>query len=98
MWLWLSATAKAHAIPATIAAKRHQWLTQGKDRQLRARCRSAQRYVVEQRSPAQVFWLLDTDDPDAWRLIIDHFGDLWDIEVYRVTPQPLAQTPPASLP
>ncbi len=94
MWLWLTATAKAHAIPQTIAAKRHQWIAQGKDQQLRSRCRSAVRYVVEQRTPLQVFWLLDTDDPNAAKLITDHFGDLWEITVCHVTPQPLGEAPP----
>ena len=95
MWLWLSATAKAHAVPATIAAKRHQWLTQGKDQQLKSRCRTSQRYVVEGHTPPQVFWLLETDDPDAVKLVTDHFGDLWEIEVHRVTPQTINQIPPA---
>ena len=93
MWWWLVATAKAHATPETIAAKRHQWLAQGKDRRLQQRCRSAQRYVVERRAPPQVFWLLETDDPDAARLITDHFGDLWDIEIHQVTPQAFGQVP-----
>ena len=87
MWLWLTATAKAHATPQTIVAKRHQWLLQGKDHQLTARCRSVQRYVVEQGSPPRVFWLLDTDDPSVTSLITDHFGDLWEIEVSQVSPQ-----------
>ena len=87
MWLWLTATAKTHATPQTIAAKRHQWLSQGKDQQLQARCRSAQRYVVEPSSPLRVFWLLETDDPTAVQLITEHFGDLWEIEVCQVSPQ-----------
>jgi hypothetical protein len=91
MWLWLTATARAHAVPETIAAKRHQWVTQGKDRQLRERCRSAQRYVVEKRTPSQVFWLLETDDPNVVKLITDHFGDLWDIDIRQVTPQAIGQ-------
>ena len=91
MWLWLTATAKAHATPAVIAAKRHQWLAQGKDQQLRARCRSAQRYIVKERTPPQVFWLLDTDDPEVVRLITDHFGDLWEIHVSHVIPQAIGE-------
>ena len=91
MWLWLIAAAKVHATPETIAAKRHQWLAQGKDRQLRARCRSASRYVVEQGTPPRVFWLLETDDPDATTLITEHFGDLWEIEIYQVSPQAIGQ-------
>ncbi len=91
MWLWLQATAKAHATPQVIAAKRHQWLTQGKDQQLSARCRSVQRYVVEGRTPLQVFWLLDTDDSGATALITEHFGDLWDIRIDQVIPQAIGQ-------
>ena len=95
MWLWLAATAKPHATPDVIAAKRHQWVTQGKDQQLAQRCRTAQRYVVEGASPPKVVWLLDTDAPEAVKLITDHFGDLWDIEVLLVTPQSLAQAAPS---
>ncbi|MBI2495229.1 MAG: hypothetical protein HYY59_01030 [Candidatus Omnitrophica bacterium] len=87
MWLWLSAIAKPHASPQTIAAKRHQWLAQGKDRLLAQRCRSAQRYVIDGATSPTVFWLLETDDPDAASLISGHFGDLWEITVARVTPQ-----------
>lgn len=96
MWLWLNATAKAHATSETIAAKRHQWLAQGKDEKLRARCRSAVRYVVEQVHPPRVFWLVETDDRDAARLITDHFGDLWEIEVLPVTPQPIEKAVPTA--
>ena len=93
MWLWLIATAKAHATPDVIAAKRHQWVAQGKDRELAGRCRVAQRYLVEGQAPPKVFWLLDTDAPDAADLITDHFGDLWEIEVFQVTPQAIPPTP-----
>ena len=87
----MAATAKSHAIPETIAAKRHQWLMQGKDQELTKRCRIAQRYVVEGASPPKVFWVLDTDAPESAKLITDHFGDLWEIEVLKVTPQAVAQ-------
>ena len=91
MWYWLVARAKPHATPQTIAAKRYQWITQGKDQELSTRCRSAQRYVVEQRSPPTVFWLLEADDSHVVSLITDHFGDLWDIEIHRVAPQAISQ-------
>ena len=91
MWFLLSATAKPHAIPETIAAKRHQWVAQGKDRTLHARCRVAQRYVVEETTPPRVVWLLDTDDPATPNLILEHFGDLWEIEVHRVSPQAIGR-------
>ena len=47
MWYCLVATAKEHATPQTIAAKRHQWVAQGKDLQLAAKCRTTQRYVED---------------------------------------------------
>ena len=92
MWIWLNATAKAHATPAVIAAKRHQWVSQGKEQALKQRCRVAQRYVVEGHTPPRVFWLLETDDRQAAALITDHFGDLWDIDMFEVTPQPIGDS------
>ena len=87
MWIWFVATAKANASPEAINATRKAWLSQGKDRQLADRCRSAQRYVVKEHTPTQVFWLLETDDREVASILIGHFGDLWDITVYEVTPQ-----------
>ncbi len=91
MWFWVMAQAKDTARPEAIAAKRKQWVTQGKDRQLRQRCRTAQRYVVVGAAPASVFWLIETDDPAAVHLITEHFGELWDIETRVVLPQPVAE-------
>ena len=91
MWLWLTATAKAHATPQTIAAKRHQWLAQGKEAALASRCRFVKRYVVKGGDAQQVFWLVETDDREALSLITNHFGDLWEIEVREVVPQAIAE-------
>lgn len=93
MWMLLRATAKPQAAAATIAERRRRWMEDGKDRALKARCRTAQRYLVEGRSMPQVFWLLDTDDPATAELITGHFGDLWDIEVLRVAPQDVGAGP-----
>ena len=87
MWFWLVATAKAHATPETIHARRHAWRAEGKDQQLAGRCRSASRYVVEGSTPPQVLWLLETDDRNAVNILTGHFGDLWEITVQEVTPQ-----------
>lgn len=91
MWFWVMARAKAEAGPEVIAAKRQQWVTQGKDQQLRQRCRSAQRYVVVGSAPAAVFWLIETEDPAVVHLITEHFGALWDIETHVVLPQAVAE-------
>ena len=91
MWLWVMAQAKDGVGPEAIAAKRKQWVSQGKDRHVRRRCRTAQRYVVVGSAPTQVFWLLDTDDPGAVQLITEHFGGLWTIDTHVVAPQPIAE-------
>ena len=87
MWIWLVATAKAGATPEAIKDKREEWVAQGKDRQLAGRCRSAQRFLLKEHTPPQVFWLLETDDSEAVNVLTNHFGDLWDIRGYEVQPQ-----------
>ncbi|MBI4322900.1 MAG: hypothetical protein HY596_01345 [Candidatus Omnitrophica bacterium] len=91
MWFWVTAQAKDGSDAQAIAAKRRQWVSQGKDQEVRKRCRMAQRYVVVGSAPARVFWLLETDDPGAVGLIAEHFGPLWTIDTHVVTPQPVAQ-------
>ena len=91
MWFWVMAQAKETASPEAIAAKRKQWVSQGKDQLVRKRCRTAQRYVVVGSAPAQVSWLLDTDDPSAVQLITEHFGELWTIDARVVVPQPIPE-------
>ncbi len=91
MWFWVTAQARAGASPQAIAAKRRQWVAHGKDRRLRALCRTAHRYVVAGHSPPQVFWLLETGDPGAVQLIAEHFSDLWTLDVRVVVPQPLTE-------
>ena len=91
MWFWVMAQAKDGLDPEMITAKRKQWVSQGKDQQVRKLCRTAQCYVVVGNAPTQVFWLLDTDDPSVVQLITDHFGELWTIDAHVVLPQPIAE-------
>ena len=91
MWFWVMAQAKEGAAAEVITAKRKQWVSQGKDQQLTRLCRTAQRYVVAGSSPAQVFWLLETENPNALQLITEHFGELWTIDAHPVIPQSLAE-------
>lgn len=91
MWFWVMAQAKETVGPEAIAAKRKQWVTQGKDQQLRQRCRTAQRYVVVGSAPARVFWLIETEEPSIVHLITEHFGELWAIDTRVVLPQPVAE-------
>jgi hypothetical protein len=91
MWFWVMAQAKDGVDAEAIAAKRRQWVSQGRDQQVRKRCRSAQRYVVVGSAPTRVFWLLETDDPGAAQLITEHFGRLWTIDTRVVAPQPIVQ-------
>jgi hypothetical protein len=91
MWLWVMAQAKEAVGLEAMTAKRKQWVSQGKDQQVRKLCRTAQRYVVVGSAPTQVFWLLETDDPSAVQLITEHFGELWTIDTHVVVPQPIAE-------
>ncbi|MBI3319603.1 MAG: hypothetical protein HYZ89_03345, partial [Candidatus Omnitrophica bacterium] len=45
------AQAKDGLDPETITTKRKQWVSQGKDQQVRKLCRTAQRYVVVGNAP-----------------------------------------------
>ena len=91
MWFWVMAQAKDGVDTEAIAAKRKQWVSEGKDQKVRTLCRTAQRYVVVGNAPTQVFWLLDTDDPAAVQLITEHFGELWTIDAHVVLPQPVQE-------
>ena len=91
MWLWVMAQAKEGISPEAITTKRKQWVSQGKDQQVRKFCRTAQRYVVVGSAPTQVFWLLDADDPSVVQLITEHFGELWTIDTHVVVPQLIAE-------
>jgi hypothetical protein len=111
MWIWLTATATAHATPEAISARRRAWTEQGKDGELAKRCRFQQRYVVKSHTtasqprlagagvkeapPPQVFWLLETDKAQTAELITEHFKDLWTITVQEVVPQGIGQALPA---
>lgn len=91
MWFWVMAQAKDGVTSEAIAAKRKQWVSQGKDQQVRKLCRSAQRFVVVGNAPTQVFWLIDADDPAVVQLITEHFGELWTIDAHVVMPQPIPE-------
>ena len=91
MWFWLVAHAKESAGEQEISAKRRQWVSEGKDAKLLRLCRSAQRYVVAERTPPTVCWLIEGDDPAAVELITGHFGSLWDIDTQVVVPQPIGE-------
>jgi len=91
MWIWLAAKAKTGAGRQAIEEKRNAWVGQGKERELLARCRSAQRYVISGQSPPEVFWLIETEDRTAADMITEHFGELWDITVLEVIPQAIGR-------
>ena len=89
MWIWLTATAKANATAEAIQNRRRDWIRLGQDRKLSEACATAWRYVVEKQPRPQVFWILETEDRNAVNIVTDHFGDLWDITVYEVSPESL---------
>ena len=91
MWVCITGAARHDVTWDEIKQRRKAWKEQEKDALLMERCRSAQRYSVVGASPPRVFWLLETEDPEAVELIIEHFGDVWDLDSHLVIPQNVSQ-------
>ena len=89
MWILVKAKLKADATPDAVTQKRRDWLRQGKDRELAGRCGSAWRYVIEGTTPAEVFWILETEDRDAVKILTGHFQGLWELTTHEVRPEAL---------
>lgn len=91
MWLWIAAIVKPGRTSEDVVRKRKEWVEQGKENLLKAKCKSAQRYVVLGASPPQVFWLVETEDPSILNLLTEHFGDVWELHTHLVAPQAIAE-------
>ncbi len=91
MHIWLDAVVKLGKSAEEIRRKREEWISQGKDKLLLGRCKSAQRFGIIGAVPQRVFWLIETEDEGAPRLISEHFGDVWEIKAYKVNPQSIGE-------
>lgn len=92
MWLLVMGTAKPSTTMEQILERRTAWLEERKENILRKRCKSAQRFSVVGWSPQQAFWLLETDDPGAADVIVDHFGQEWDLKTRVIMPEAVVET------
>lgn len=76
--------AKEDATMEEINKERAEWIKKGKDKVFEKMCRSVHRYEVIGKTPLEIFFLIDTDDPHALNILTHHFGDQWDSITYPV--------------
>ncbi len=91
MRIWLDAVVRPRKSAAEVRRKREEWISQGKEKLILEKCKSAQRFGVIGSVPQRVFWLLETEDESVSRLISEHFGDVWEIKTYKVNPQSIGE-------
>ncbi|MFC1524138.1 hypothetical protein ACFL6N_05035 [Thermodesulfobacteriota bacterium] len=76
--------AKAEVSAKDINKEREKWVEEGRDKQLLEKCRSVKRYEVIGKSPLQIVFIIDTDDPTALNILARHFGKKWNCVTYPV--------------
>jgi len=91
MWIWLDAEVRSNKTDHEVKIKREEWISQGKEKLLITKCKSAQRFNISGSLPQRVFWIIETEDKGAADLILRHFGDVWDIKIYQVSPQSISE-------
>lgn len=91
MWIWIDAVVKSNKTDQEVRVKREDWINQGKEKLLITKCKSAQRFSIPGSSPQRVFWVIETEEEDAAESVLRHFGDIWDIKIYQVSPQSISE-------
>jgi hypothetical protein len=92
MWIWIDAVVKPNKTSEEVRIKREEWIGQGKEEFFMTKCKSAERFSISDSFPQRVFWLMETEDKDAAESISRHFGDVWDIKTYQVSPQSISKS------
>lgn len=74
-----------------INREREEWVNKGRDRVFDRMCKSISRYEVAGSSPLKIFFVIETDDPQALNVLSRHFGDLWYSAAYPVIQRGIVQ-------
>lgn len=82
MWYITIFDAKETATIEDINKNREEWINQGKDQVLAKKCHSIQRYEVIGKTPPRVFFIIETDNPDALNILSRYFGNSWNSVSY----------------
>ncbi|MBU0728724.1 MAG: hypothetical protein KKE17_00250 [Proteobacteria bacterium] len=82
--------AKADVSAQEINVEREKWCDQGKDEELSKRCKMIRRYEVVGKSPLQIVFIIETDDPTALNILSRHFGKKWHCVSYPVVERDIA--------
>lgn len=69
--------AKEDATLEDINMEREEWIKKGRNKAFEKMCKTIHRYEVAGSSPFKIFFVIDTDSPDALNYLSHHFGDLW---------------------
>lgn len=67
-----------------INKERERWIELGRNKTLQGLCKSVKRYEIIGKSPLQIIFIIDTDDPTALNILSHHFGKMWDCVSYPV--------------
>jgi hypothetical protein len=74
-----------------INQEREEWLRKGHEDVFAKLCKSITRYEVVGISPLKIFFVIDTDSPQALNMLTRHFGDLWYSVTYPVVRRGITQ-------
>lgn len=67
-----------------INKEREDWIGKGRDKVFEKMCKRIERFEVTGMSPLKIFFVIETDDPNAVNILSRHFGDLWYAVTYPV--------------
>jgi hypothetical protein len=67
-----------------INKERQEWISKGRDKVFEKMCTRIERYEAIGMSPLKIFFVIETDDPNAVNMLSRHFGDLWYAITYPV--------------
>ncbi len=76
--------AKENVSIAGINKEREEWYQKGKDKTFHSMCKRIERFEVAGKSPLKIFFVVETDNPDALNMLSRHFGASWTSETYPV--------------
>ncbi len=68
----------------SIIYEKTAWAQQCRSQCIHQKCMKICRYETSDDMPKKVFFLIETDDPDALSMLGTHFGSDWDAETYRI--------------
>ncbi len=60
-----------------INREREEWVRKGKSKVFEKMCGRIERFEVAGSSPLKIYFIIDTEQPNALNILSHHFGGLW---------------------